>query len=435
MTTVLFVDDDPELGRTVPEALAARSMEVLVTADEEAARKAIREREVDVVLLDARLETEHDGSLVKLTQSLEKPIPTILMMAAATARDAEAALDRGVAGVLDKPFTQPDLLRALDRALSGESFRGRLSGLSLLDMFQVFNLSRRSLVVDVGVEPPARVWFEHGQVVHAERGERVGEPVLESLLDISSGQIRTLPFAPAAQRSIERPFHSLLLDMFRARDEATGRAPSAPPAAELEKILGLDASAADTLDTLWPEPVESSLPSPKPLASTRPPLNGSKRPPLARDPSAAPRPAAPDPALTAVPDRRMDMMCRALTVEVQGALAVALIDLEQGELLGLHNTSPFTPEFEQFIANYTRSLFRGPEIQHIERTMQHRRGFGSPSGYLEEVVLTSRHTHHLTKVIAGGRVAIMVVTPRRAQLQEVWAQLKAMLPMVEANLG
>ena len=110
--------------------------------------------------------------------------------------------------------------------------------------------------------------------------------------------------------------------------------------------------------------------------------------------------------------------------------------LESGVLVGLHSQTQFRPDFERFIALYTRSLFRGPEVLHIEATMRRERGVGAHGEhYLQEVVLSSNHTHHLTKVISGGRYAIMIVTPRRTDVAVVWAALRILLPGLESNLA
>ena len=399
LSTVLLIDDDPEIIDVVRATLDEDGHEVLVSSGGTSALRALTETQIDVLLLDAEAESHQEHSLLEMAVSASRPVATVMMISEATARRAERALNGGASGVLDKPFSEQELRRAVARAVEGESFRGRLSGLSVLDMFQVFNLGRRSLVAVLGTQPEARVWFDKGEVVHAERGEAEGEVVLDTLLDVRTGAIRTLPFA-ATRRSVHRPFHSLLLDLLRTRDE-TSQDLEVTVEAEERDFLGLGSE-----------------------------LNAA---PDDGDPSHGPIPATD--AVTVLPRRRFDPLCVAMTAEIPETLAVALIELSSGLLLGLSNSAHFTPEFERFIALFTRSLFRGPEVRHIEDTLSEQRGVDVAEGFVEELVVTSKHTHHLAKAIAKGQVALMVVTPRRTPVEATWTSIREMLPVIDRNLG
>ncbi|MEO1231241.1 MAG: response regulator [Myxococcota bacterium] len=398
MSTVLLIDDDPEIIDVVRTTLDEDGHDVLVSSGGTSALRALTETQIDVLLLDAEAERHQEHSLLEMAVSAARPVATVMMISEATARRAERALDGGASGVLDKPFSEQELRRAVARAVEGESFRGRLNGLSVLDMFQVFNLSRRSLVAVLGTQPEARVWFDKGEVVHAERGEAEGEAVLDTLLEVRTGAIRTLPFA-ITRRSVHRPFHSLLLDLLRTRDETSQ-----------DLDVTLDVEERDFLG------LGSELTS------------GSGEGDGMREGSPA------EDAVTALPQRRFDPLCVAMTAEIPEALAVALIELSSGLLLGLSNSASFSPEFERFIALFTRSLFRGPEVRHIEDTLSEQRGVLVAEGFVEEFVVTSRHTHHLAKVIAEGQVALMVVTPRRTAVEATWTSIREMLPVIERNL-
>ncbi len=571
----------------VKETLREQAITVIVATSFGEAVRVLRSQTVDVMIVDARHESSEGASLIETAQGLPDRVTTILMTPAASARDAEAALDQGVAGILDKPFNPDDLTSALNRILEGESVRGDLSGVSLLDLFQVFNLSRRSLVIRVGGVPPSRVWFENGEIIHAECGDLQGERVLERLVDVRTGAIRTLPFSPAP-RSVDRPFHSLLLDILRAQDEARRTDGPAPEEDEIWELNDEDLSEVDgtiVAPAIDDDSLHSNKEQPSPAVSARPSVlepseqgallqedigtlaarevdarateqlrameeetggaesNKSEPGDRAADRSASPATdRAADRAVDPVADRAVDRVadrvadravdrvadraadrvadraangqaagstfesaleptdrggappvgsptpvgsipsavagdssssaaadptsdfqivttqaagagrtlawsgkvlsqrlhdpiCRAITAEIPFALATALVDLTSGKLLGLDNTADFSPAFERFISLYVRELFRGPEIQHIERTVQEQRGMQGRTGFLEEIVLTSRHTHHLVKVLHEGKVAIMVVTPRRVSIQTTWTKLRSLLPGVETNLA
>lgn len=423
------MDDDAASAAALERDIDPTKHRVLVAEGLEDAEQLLRSRDVDVLLVDHRLEAEGPTSLVALSQASARNVAAIVMMSEATAKDAADALDAGAAAVLDRPFTVDELEAAIDRA-AGAGFRGNLEGISLVDMLQVFHIGRRSLIMAMGGDPPTRIWFERGEIVHAERGELRGEDVLVDVLEARTGAIRTLPFEEA-EATIDRPFQSLMLDILRSRDESLRSAPD-DERSDISELSDGDFSE----DLLTPEPAEPSEPP-----RERPPPNGSRGPadlatgvPAAASAfgAAVPPEATPD-AATALPARPLDPICAAVNAEIPGALATALVDLERGTILGIENRAPFTPDFERFVALYTRSIYRGPEMQHIERTMSARRGIGG-GAFLEEVVFTSRHTHHLTKSLREGRVAVMVVTPRRADAGATMQRLRALAKGIESNL-
>jgi len=377
-----------------------------VVGTAESAEQALRDNSIDVMLLDHGLEGGAKDSLLAAAQSNGRNLSTVVMIADGSAREAARALDRGAAAVLDKPFSDEELRTAIDRAMRG-GFRGNLQGLSIIDMLQVFHIGRRSLILTVGSDPATRIWFEQGEIVHAQKGDEVGAEVLTQIVETRTGAIDTLPFQEP-ERSIDRSFHSLLLDTLRTKDEIQR------DSGQFEIVDGgepqLELSDSDFSDDLIPEPEPSA-------------------------PEVMPSPSFVYSAPTARPARALDPICQAITAEVPSAVATALIDLDSGALVGMFNQTGFSADFERFLALYTRSLFRGAEVTHIEETLRSQRGFGgSNEHYLEEVVLTSRHTHHLTKVIKDGRVAVMVVTPRRTNVQDSWRSIRALVRGLESNL-
>lgn len=376
---------------------------------------------VDVVLVDHAVDEAGPHTLIALANASAHDVSTIVMLADATAKSAAAALDSGAAAVIDKPFSIEELHDAIDRATRA-GFRGNLEGISLVDMLQVFHISRRSVVLSIGGDPPTRIVFEAGEIVHAERGELSGEAVLHDMLEARNGSIHTLPPPEDGPVTIERPFQSLLLNVLRQRDETLRSGPQDPVTDE--ELANALAGA---------EPIEDAEAETEPGGASEP--GETEAPDPADPPVPAPKDEPAEAARTSLPARPWDPICAAVNAEIPGAVATALIDLEVGNLIGLHNQASFTPDFERFVALYTQSLFRGPEVRHIERTMAAQQGMGDRSApYLEEIVLSSRHTHHLTKTIKDGRIAVMVVVGRRADVEATWRTLRKLVRGLESNL-
>lgn len=107
-----------------------------------------------------------------------------------------------------------------DHPVSAEheiGFRGPIHGVSLVDLFQIFHYSRRSLVLHV--ESDGEVHFASGEIIHATWENETGEAALGLLFSLRGGDIRSAA-ARTVTPSISRPFQSLLLDCLREVDES-----------------------------------------------------------------------------------------------------------------------------------------------------------------------------------------------------------------------
>jgi hypothetical protein len=98
---------------------------------------------------------------------------------------------------------------------------GTLGLFSLVDLFQLLSSSQRS--GRLGVEHPAglaRVYFDKGQVVHAEFGDLQGEDAVFALFADERGSFEFRLGIPAPQSTITGGTENLVLEAIRRLDEA-----------------------------------------------------------------------------------------------------------------------------------------------------------------------------------------------------------------------
>ena len=118
--TVLLVDDEQKIRRTLGQALRADGHDVLDAESVSEARRRLAERNVDVLIVD-NLMPDATGldlirELVGSTQEMDRP--QILMMTAhATIESAIEAMKLGALDYLQKPFEVDELLVVVRRAL------------------------------------------------------------------------------------------------------------------------------------------------------------------------------------------------------------------------------------------------------------------------------------------------------------------------------
>jgi two-component system nitrogen regulation response regulator NtrX len=128
---VLVVDDEPDIGGLVKEILEDEGYAVSVAANGEAARRALRERLPDLVLLDIWMPDIDGISLLKEwgEDAEGLPCPVIMMSGHGTVETAVEATRLGAYDFLEKPLSMAKLLVTVERALEADRLQHENVGL------------------------------------------------------------------------------------------------------------------------------------------------------------------------------------------------------------------------------------------------------------------------------------------------------------------
>jgi DNA-binding NtrC family response regulator len=124
--SILLVDDEERILKTIGRALRDEGHDVYVTSSGKKARSLLSERSFDVVVVDNRMPDVSGLELIRdVAQStLEVDRPEILMMTAhATVESAIEAMKLGAFDYLQKPFDVEELLVVVGKALSHRRLR------------------------------------------------------------------------------------------------------------------------------------------------------------------------------------------------------------------------------------------------------------------------------------------------------------------------
>lgn len=186
---------------------------------EEGSRLA-RKYQPQVLLTALRLESGNGVELIRRVSRLSPRTRSILLSFDGSAQNSEEALAAGAVRILSKPLESGELLGAIEFAIECESgFRGCLHGLSLIDLMQMFHLTRRSvrLVVEDG-EYFGSVSFRRGDLIDARWRQKEGVEALASLLASTYGTVTSCPLGDTPQ-TIQGSFDSIVLDTLRRLDE------------------------------------------------------------------------------------------------------------------------------------------------------------------------------------------------------------------------
>lgn len=118
-STILLVDDEPDILGFMEMALREEGYTVVSASSGLDALKVVEEQPPDLILLDAKMPLM-DGRqfMVALRSSKENHVPVVLMTAARIPPDEIAGI--GAQGYLAKPFDLDDLLDCVARFLPAE---------------------------------------------------------------------------------------------------------------------------------------------------------------------------------------------------------------------------------------------------------------------------------------------------------------------------
>jgi two-component system KDP operon response regulator KdpE len=114
--TVLIVDDEPQIRRTMRTTLATHAYTVIEALTGEEALEKIRTEQVDLVLLDVNLP---GISGIETARELRRAsdVPIIMLSVRNSERDKVMALDAGADDYVVKPFGVEELMARIRAAL------------------------------------------------------------------------------------------------------------------------------------------------------------------------------------------------------------------------------------------------------------------------------------------------------------------------------
>ena len=118
-------------------------------------------------------------------------------------------------------------------------------------------------------------------------------------------------------------------------------------------------------------------------------------------------------------------ICREMLEEIDHALAVAVVDMSSGLLLGVaHNVSYFTQSYLDALAAAATDMFRGKAITAVEKRIAQLRN-EEPKHSLQEIQLSTDGTlHFMTIVPDKDEILAILVARKKINLGMGWASLR-----------
>ncbi|WP_276374614.1 response regulator transcription factor [Chryseolinea sp. H1M3-3] len=109
-TKILYVEDEPFLGRIVRESLESRNFEVCMAHDGKDAVDIYKQTQPDICVLDIMLPFKDGYTIAKEIRRLNKTVPIIFVTAKNETEDVVKGFETGGNDYIRKPFSMEELI-------------------------------------------------------------------------------------------------------------------------------------------------------------------------------------------------------------------------------------------------------------------------------------------------------------------------------------
>jgi CheY-like chemotaxis protein len=126
----------------------------------------------------------------------------------------------GAVRIVEKPVNLVKLLEIIEACGPKKGFFGNQIEVEFFDYVQMVAISGRDKMLVVSTRAGnGYIWFEHGDIVHAQYGDYRGEQAFYKMLAAGRGTYREVLFRAPTARTIVRPSMHLLMEAARQSDE------------------------------------------------------------------------------------------------------------------------------------------------------------------------------------------------------------------------
>ncbi|MCS7080104.1 MAG: response regulator [Chloracidobacterium sp.] len=250
---VLLVEDDDAIAGLVSKWLSQHQdgFSVVTAGHGQEALDILAHQPADIVVTDLQMPVMDGFELIAHLLSEQVNLPIVILTAMAVS-DVESRLHQiGALPVIRKPFSVSTLYTVICNELNARQ-QGVIQGLTLASFLQLLEMERKSCVLRIAAGGRVGyLYFSNGDLVHAETGDRSGEPAAYDILLWEGVKLQMTPPPPVPPPcTLHDRLMGLLMEAFRRRDEAAEALRRTSKSATLEDTPTPTATAAEDQEPL-----------------------------------------------------------------------------------------------------------------------------------------------------------------------------------------
>jgi hypothetical protein len=127
-------------------------------------------------------------------------------------------------------------------------------------------------------------------------------------------------------------------------------------------------------------------------------------------------------------------VCRTVLEKVDDCLAVGVVDLNTGMLMGVYHSVPyFTQAYLDAVAAAAVEMFRGKNVRRVEEMLSQQRGETIKDSF-EEIFVSSPKVFHFMATIKDKGAVVVMVTKKTVNQGMGWAAIRTNLNSIKGTL-
>jgi len=127
-------------------------------------------------------------------------------------------------------------------------------------------------------------------------------------------------------------------------------------------------------------------------------------------------------------------ICRGVLEKVDDCLAVGVVDLNTGMLMGVYHSVPyFTQAYLDAVAAAAVEMFRGKNVRRVEEMLSQQRGEPIKDSF-EEIFVSSPKVFHFMATIKDKGAVVVMVTKKTVNQGMGWAAIRTNLNAIKGTL-
>jgi hypothetical protein len=126
--------------------------------------------------------------------------------------------------------------------------------------------------------------------------------------------------------------------------------------------------------------------------------------------------------------------CKHVHDRVEDCLAVGVVDLNTGMLMGVHHSVPyFTQAYLDAVAAAAVEMFRGKNVRRVEELISQTRGEPIKDSF-EEIFVSSPKVFHFMATIKDKGAVVVMVTKKTVNQGMGWAAIRTNMNAIKGTL-
>lgn len=240
---LLLVDDEKLFLEGLQEGLSKHSgiFETDITFSVDDAIRKCKKTRYHLIVSDIRMPEKSGLDLFVHLRKKKFKGGFIAMTAYGTVEVLRQIRKLGGLDIIMKPFNLDWFTqKILDFFVEKDGISGTIDSIDITSLLQMINLERKTLTVKIDLKDKVGyMYFEKGEIIHAEFEDLVGVEAAQSLLNLNRGHFSLHPAETGLEQTIDMPFMVLLMNTMKEIDEAITLSPDDIIQGEKEKPMNV----------------------------------------------------------------------------------------------------------------------------------------------------------------------------------------------------